>query len=367
MTLFSRTKTIANLFLLVFDGKVRRTICNYDRNRTTPTYFYFLSTIYPPFELIICFCFPLLINIICTILIVRSLRLRMRAAKRFNPLNRITTNSNQKSFQARIQKLFSCFIPQTTTKSSIYSCFCCQIQCRRHRELRLKIGRNKRSLIKYEEQNESIERQQPTTLTNCLSQDFQQITTITSTILNRTHRTRRIRDIHLSAMLIVLNVLYLILNLPFNLHQTFGRMLHKKSPDKCVMLFTQLLLDLLQQTYFSTNFFLYVLTNRRFREEFYNTIMKLFTRKEQYILKKTIRRRQARSLSVNPSTAILSNFNGDYQNIVLPNKQNRDSIISDIELIESPLQQQQTTTMSDESNKIISKLVMLTKLSNEHL
>jgi hypothetical protein len=292
----------------------------------------------------------------------------MRTAKRFGPFNRLSITSEEKTFVTRIQKIFSWFIPRTTTKSNIYSCFCFQIQCRRHTELRLKIGRTKQSVIKYEEENDSIDRQQqPSIVSNCLPQDMPQITAITSIILNKNHRSRRIRDIHLSAMLIVLNILYLICNLPFNFHQTFGRKLHKNNPDECIMKFTHLLLDTLQQTYFSTNFFLYVLTNRRFREEFCTTIMKIFTRKEQYLLKRSIRQRQARSLSVNPSTAIISNFNGDYQNIPVPTQQKRDSILSDIELTEGLSLQQQTGHTQDDSTQCISKLVILKKLSNEDL
>jgi hypothetical protein len=231
----------------------------------------------------------------------------MHAAKRFSRLNQIISESQEKSYKNRCQNIFSCFIPRTTTKSNIYSCFCFQIQCRRHQELRLKIGRTERSLIKYEEKNDSIDRQQ-----------------ISSNILTKTHRTRRIRDIHLSAMLIVLNIVYLLFNLPFHLHQTFVEILYKNHSDNCMIRFTQLLFDTLQQTYFSTNFFLYVLTNRRFREEFYNTIMKLFVRKQEYLLRKRTQQRQARSLSLNQSTGILSNFNGEHQTIPLVNQLNQE-------------------------------------------
>jgi len=292
----------------------------------------------------------------------------MRAAKRFNPLNQIINKSKEKKFQKRLQNIFSCFIPRTTTKSNIYSCFCFQIQCRRHQELRLKIGRTQQSLIKYEEENDSIDRQQqPSTLTNYLSQDIQQLTTITASILNKTQRTRRIRDIHLSAMLIVLNIVYLLFNLPFNLHQTFAKKLHENQLDHCIMKFTHLLLDTLQQTYFSTNFFLYVLTNRRFREEFCNTIIKLFTRKQKYLLRKNIQQKQARSLSLNASTAIISNFNGEYQTMLLTNQPNQESINSDIELIELSPVQEQTTLTKDESNKLISTIVASKELPYENL
>lgn len=361
----------SNLFILVFDGKVNRPICSVDPNRN-PIYLKFLSKFYPRFELTTFFCLPLLINIICTILIVRSLRLRMRTAKRLNPLNQMINTSKGKKLQKRFQEIFSCLIPQTTTKSNIYSCYCFQIQCRRHRELRLKVGRTQRSLIKYEDENDSIDRQQQSsTLTNYVSQDIQHITTIASTILNKTQRTRRTRDIHLSAMLITLNVVYLIFNLPFNLHQTFGRLFYVNraigEADDCLYKFTNLIFDTLQQTYFSTNFFLYVLTNRRFREEFYNTIIKLFARKQQYLLRKSIQQKQARSLSLNPSTAIISNFNIEYQTMTFVNQQNRESVISEIQLTEiSPLQEQ-TDLQLDETNNFISKIVTSNELLHEHL
>jgi hypothetical protein len=358
------------VFSLVSDGKGRRTICNFDQNRTTPIYFYFLSRIYPPMELTLFFCLPLLINIVCTILIVRSLRIKMRTAKRFGPSKQTSIVSNTRAFQTRIQRLlsslFSCFIPRTTTKSNIYSCCCFHIQCRRHTQLRLKLGSTKRSLIKYEEESELVDRHPSSTEANGLLQDIQQITAIASSILNKNHRTRRTRDIHLSAMLIVLNVLYLISNLPFNFHQTFGRYIHRNDSNECIVKFTHLLLDTLQQTYFSTNFFLYVLTNRRFREEFYKTIRKLFTRKKQYLLNKNSYRQRARSVSFNQSTTIIANFNGDYQTIPLPTHHVRESVISDIELIEVT-QQQQIFVSLDENNKVISEIVVSNELSNEHI
>lgn len=131
-------------------------------------------------------------------------------------------------------------------------------------------------------------------------------------------------------MLIVLNIVYLIFNLPFNLHQTFAYFWYSNRTDECAMRFTQLLVDTIQQTYFSTNFFLYVLTNRRFREEFYNTMMRLCTRREEYLFRRSLRQRQRGSLSVNPSTGMIINFNGEYQ--MIPSK--RLSLISEIELNE---------------------------------
>ncbi|CAF1019424.1 unnamed protein product [Adineta ricciae] len=348
----------------VNDGKTKEIICNYEKKRTSQIYFYFLSVLYRRIELFVFFCFPLFINILCTILIVRSLHLRMRTAKRFNPYRRTARHSKQSQFLKRIQHVFSCLVPRTTTRSNIYSCFGFRIQCRRHTELRLKFARKEPQLLRQEDENDSNDRQQSLSLNNDLLSDMPQITTMTATILNKTHRSRRIRDIHLSAMLIVLNILYLIFNLPFNLYQNFVSDTHKNPRDACVAAFTYLLLDTLQQTYFSTNFFLYVLTNRRFREEFTNTIIKLCTRKQEYLLRKSMRQRRARSLSLIPSTAIITNFNGDYQANVA---QNRDSIRSDIELTQPSTLEQQTILTEEGNSTFISKLVALQQLSDEHV
>ena len=305
----SNCSSVFFMFLLVdldHDGNRTQTVCHFDSHQT-PTYAYFFLHIYPRVEFVIFFCFPLLMNSICTILIVRSLRVRMRTAKRFSRLNQIISESQENSEENRCRDVFSCFIPRTTTKSNIYSCFCFQIQCRRHREMRLKISRTERGLIKDDDENDSIDRQP-----------------IPSTILTKTHRTRRTRDIHLSAMLIVLNIVYLIFNSPYNLHQIFHEKLYKHRLNDCMMRFLQLLFDMFQQMYFSTNFFLYVLTNRRFREEFYNMIMKLFVRKRQYLLRKSVQERRNQSFSLNQSTAILSNFNGEHQTIPLVNQLNRE-------------------------------------------
>ena len=271
--------------------------------------------------------------------------MRMRTVQRFNLFNNNSLTTGRRC-QERLQGIFSCCLPQTDQfKSNNYSCLCFRIHCRRHRQIRLKFARTDDDSIKYDEENSSIDRQ-PSLLTNCLSQDSQQISAI---ILNKIQRTRRIRDIHLSAMLIVLNIVYFIFNLPFNLHQTFAYFWYPNRTDECVMRFTQLLVDTIQQTYFSTNFFLYVLTNRRFREEFYNTIVRLFTRREEYLLRRSLRQRQAGSLSINPSTGMIVNFNGEYQTILSNNPAKRLSLILEIELNE----QQKTTLVLDENRQLI--------------
>jgi hypothetical protein len=58
--------------------------------------------------------------------------------------------------------------------------------------------------------------------------------------------------------------------------------------------------------------------------------MKLFIRKQEYLLRKTLQQRQARSLSLNQSTAIISNFNGEYQTIPLVNQLNQDIQLTEV-------------------------------------
>ena len=351
-------------------------ICSLDPNQTSPAYFYFLSTVYPLFELIIIFCLPLLINVICTVIIVRSLRIRMRTAKRFGPT--IETNcdvkkgpifSRTKSFVA---SMASRLIPRQTSRSNIYSCCCFQVQCRRHTQIRLHFTRNNQSLIKYEAEQDSLERQTSSNTSNGVPADTSQMNVITAAILNRKQQHRRTRDKHLSAMLIVLNILYFLLNLPFNFHQTFGRTLYKNSPDDCMMKFTHVLLDILQQTYFSTNFFLYVLTNRRFREEFYNTVRRVISRTPAYRSGSRHHhhyRQTQRNGSLNPSTILMTQFQGDFQTIPIPSNQQRDSFISEIELSDLPVSQQQPSqqqvVIADERNRLISKLILFKEFSSE--
>ena len=100
------------------------------------------------------------------------------------------------------------------------------------------------------------------------------------------------RDIHLSTMSMVLNILYLIFNVLFYFHQTF------KNIDLCMIKFMlHVLLNTWQQTCFSTDFFLYVLTNRRFREEFYTIIKKLLRYKQQqYSSNRSLWRRRVKDL-----------------------------------------------------------------------
>ena len=183
----------------------------------------------------------------------------MRTAKQFHPSK---ANLKEKISENKSQGILSYILPKTSSKSSIHSCFGFQIQCRRHRRLRLEMSRKKSHLIKYDEENESSDRQK--SLTTRVSIDsHSQIRTTTSNILNKKHRTRRTRDIHLSAMLIGLNILYLLLNLPFNFHQTFVKRFHNfnTNSDRCTIMFINVLLDALQQTFFF-NKFLFICFNK---------------------------------------------------------------------------------------------------------
>ncbi|CAF2523779.1 unnamed protein product [Rotaria sp. Silwood2] len=349
----------------VVNGDKKKTLCTFDHNQSTTIYYYFLTTIYPPFELVVFFCLPLLINIFCTILIIRSLSIRMRTAEKFRPSK---TSLQDKIIKTKSRGILSYFIPTKASKTNIHSCFCFQIQCRRHTRFRLKIGRTIRSLSQYYEENKTIDGQQSIT---SVSQDNQVQLTLknTSNILNRNHRTRRTRDIHLSAMLISLNILYLLLNLPFNLHQTFVKHLYNTNSDPCNIMFISLLFDALQQTFFTTNFFLYVLTNRRFREELYNTIIKILTRCKQNSPRekqnKLRHRKQMRSSSFNLSATMRTISNNENQIIWIPTSQNGDSAVSDLELPSTSQTQQQTIALINENNKYNQKLVMFKDLPSD--
>ena len=358
------------------------THCVYDENQSSSLYYYFLTTIYPPLDLIVFLCVPLLINIFCTIIIVRSLSIRMRTARQFHTSNSAEkSTSTEKSFLKNVRGLLKNMLPKTSTKSNIVSCLCCQMQCRRHTRLRVKVGRTKQSLIRYAEENQNTDQQRTLSITAAIVDDnpSQVITSAaataaaarTSHILNKQHRTRRTRDIHLSAMLIGLNIFYLLLNLPFNVFQTFARRFYNPNSDVCDIMFISVLLDALQQTFFSTNFFLYILTNRRFREEFYNTFIQLIPNRCQK--QKTnspttlnaMNRSRARTSSCCPSTVITP-----AQPISSALVQtNRESTNSDIELTESmPVEQQETMESRRSPHQCISKLVVFKGLSslNDH-
>jgi hypothetical protein len=89
-------------------------------------------------------------------------------------------------------------------------------------------------------------------------------------------QSRRRMELHLSILLISLNCVFIIFTTPHNIFNVYvGRIRHRldnkreSEGELCSIAFTQKSLDLLQQCYFMSTFFLYILTNKRFREEFY--------------------------------------------------------------------------------------------------
>ena len=89
-------------------------------------------------------------------------------------------------------------------------------------------------------------------------------------------QSRRRLELHLSILLISLNCVFLLFTTPHNVftvyftryQRNFDRF--KVNPTKlCTFATIQKSLDLLQQCYFMSTFFLYILTNKRFRTEFY--------------------------------------------------------------------------------------------------
>ena len=356
------------------------TQCLVDDSQSTTIYHYFITKIYAPLELTVFLCLPLLINIVCTVIIVRSLRVRMRTAKQFRPSKPSINSLPKRSFADKVHGWFSFCLPETPTQSSVYACLCFQVQCRRHTDLRLKMGRTKQSLIKYEEENQAVGRPRSMTIVSCLSQEMrssqQAITTTamntarTSHILNKQHRSRRLRDIHLSAMLIGLNIFYIFLNLPFNLYQTFAKGLLSENLHPCDFMLMALLLDVLQQTFFSTNFFLYVLTNRRFREELWTAIMNLLPHRRRPHAQSKVNGKDGcapRTSTSNPSAMILlANQSGDNQLISTNVNPYRDSVNSDLELPDALMMEQQAVVTLERNNTFISSLVMFKDQATGH-
>jgi hypothetical protein len=89
-------------------------------------------------------------------------------------------------------------------------------------------------------------------------------------------QSRRRMELHVSILLISLNCVFILFTTPHNIFNVYVGQLHRKLDNKhesdgelCSIAFTQKSLDLLQQCYFMSTFFLYILTNKRFREEFY--------------------------------------------------------------------------------------------------
>ena len=87
-------------------------------------------------------------------------------------------------------------------------------------------------------------------------------------------RFRRRMELHLSILLISLNCAFILFTTPHNVFNIYvgqvHRYLNSKTLDQeelCPIAVAQKSLDLLQQCYFMSTFFLYILANRRFREE----------------------------------------------------------------------------------------------------
>ncbi|CAF0897054.1 unnamed protein product [Rotaria sordida] len=103
----------------------------------------------------------------------------------------------------------------------------------------------------------------------------------TSTNFHNIHlkNSRRRIELHLSILLISLNCVYILFTTPHNIFTVYIGHLHNELDHKhenenefCSIAFTQKSLDLLQQCYFMSTFFLNILTNKRFREEFYRLL-----------------------------------------------------------------------------------------------
>ena len=87
-------------------------------------------------------------------------------------------------------------------------------------------------------------------------------------------RFRRRMELHLSILLISLNCAFILFTTPHNVFNIYVGQVHRylnsielSQEELCPIAITQKSLDLLQQCYFMSTFFLYILANRRFREE----------------------------------------------------------------------------------------------------
>ena len=92
-------------------------------------------------------------------------------------------------------------------------------------------------------------------------------------------QSRRRIELHLSILLISLNCVFLVFTTPHNVYNIYlGQYMkklevHPSSEEHlCSVATSQKSLDLLQQCYIMSTFFLYILTNSRFRAEFYRLL-----------------------------------------------------------------------------------------------
>jgi hypothetical protein len=107
--------------------------------------------------------------------------------------------------------------------------------------------------------------------------------TLLNHINKRLRKSRRRMELHLSILLISLNCVFILFTTPHNVYSVYMGQLqrrlgskHESDGDVCAVSILQKSLDLLQQCYFMSTFFLYILTNRRFREEFYELFKRNF-------------------------------------------------------------------------------------------
>jgi hypothetical protein len=102
-------------------------------------------------------------------------------------------------------------------------------------------------------------------------------------INKRLKKSRRRMELHLSILLISLNCVFILFTTPHNIYSVYMGQLqrrlgskHESEGEICSVSIVQKSLDLLQQCYFMSTFFLYILTNKRFREEFYELLKRNF-------------------------------------------------------------------------------------------
>lgn len=103
--------------------------------------------------------------------------------------------------------------------------------------------------------------------------------TLLNHINKRLKKSRRRMELHLSILLISLNCVFILFTTPHNILSVYMGQLqkrlgnqHESEGEVCSISILQKSLDLLQQCYFMSTFFLYILTNKRFREEFYELL-----------------------------------------------------------------------------------------------
>lgn len=103
--------------------------------------------------------------------------------------------------------------------------------------------------------------------------------TLLNNINKRLKKSRRRMELHLSILLISLNCVFILCNTPHTVFTVYASRLTRQRDftsnnhdELCFLNTLKTCFDLLQQCYFMSTFFLYILTNRRFREEFYELL-----------------------------------------------------------------------------------------------